>query len=294
MKILLIKLVLLMLISTAYTTSAQDATFAMSRKQWEKAIGLYTDLAKTNSTDQMIQLALASAYLANGEKDKSKAACETAFAAKPEGAYAYIAKGRILLLQNKEAEAEVEFAKASKSGRKDINALRTLAESFLYSNKPNLNRAETLLKAALGANSKDITTLLSLGYCFREMPNNGLAAQQYELVESLDAKNLIANYMLAKLYAENESELGRAEKHVLKYIELAVADPVKNKKDLTDGYHYLAYVHYKKHDTAKAKEWVEKALAIDPENNNLHELKTAIEGGESGAKLHLPVLLEKD
>jgi hypothetical protein len=75
-KTMLNKLVFLMLISTAYTTSAQDAAFAMSRKQREKAIGLYTDLAKANSKDQMIQLALASAYLANGEKNKSKAACE--------------------------------------------------------------------------------------------------------------------------------------------------------------------------------------------------------------------------
>jgi tetratricopeptide (TPR) repeat protein len=41
---------------------------------------------------------------------------------------------------------------------------------------------------------------MTLGYCYKEMPNGGLAAQQYEIAEGLDPKNPLIKFMLAKVY----------------------------------------------------------------------------------------------
>lgn len=196
-------LALLVSVQAASAQTHADGFTAMQLEQWDKAIDIYTALTKANPADQSAHLSLSSAYLASGNKDKSKSACEAAFNAKPEGALAFVANGRIMLLQNNGAEADKQFAKAAKSGRKDVSALRQIAESYLYAPpgvKPNLTRSEELLKAALDASSKDISTLMALGYCYKEMPNGGLAAQQYELAESMDQKNPLIKFMLAKVY----------------------------------------------------------------------------------------------
>lgn len=53
---------------------------------------------------------------------------------------------------------------------------------------------------ALDVSAKDFATLMSLGYCYKEMPNGGLAAQYYEYAEALEPKNPLAKLMLAKVY----------------------------------------------------------------------------------------------
>jgi tetratricopeptide (TPR) repeat protein len=180
-----------------------DAFQAMQLKQWDNAIEIYSSLIKANPADQTALLTMGNAYLAKGDKDKAKMAFDDAFKVKPEGAMALIANGRTLMLQNNMAEADKQFAKAAKSGKKDVNALRQIAESFLYAppgTKPNFTRSEELLKAALDVGNKDVTTIMTLGYCYKEMPNGGLAAQQYELAESLEPKNMFIKFMLAMVY----------------------------------------------------------------------------------------------
>ncbi|HNG90358.1 MAG TPA: hypothetical protein PK858_09140, partial [Saprospiraceae bacterium] len=85
----------------------------------------------------------------------------------------------------------------------DVAALRQIGESYLYTVpgvKPNFAKAEEGLKAALDAGNKDVTTIMTLGYCYKEIPNGGLAAQQYELAETLEPKNPLIKFMLAKVY----------------------------------------------------------------------------------------------
>jgi len=176
----------------------------MQLKQWDKAIDAYSSLVKANPTDQTALLTMGNAYLSKGDKDKARAAFDEAFKAKPEGALAFIANGRILMLQNNMAEADKQFGKAAKNGRKDVSALRQIAESFLYASpgnvRPNFTRSEELLKATLDVGNKDVTTLMTLGYCYKELPNGGLSAQQYELAESMDQKNPFIKFMIAKVY----------------------------------------------------------------------------------------------
>jgi lipopolysaccharide biosynthesis regulator YciM len=203
---LLSKVFVLTALVCANAATAQthaDGLTAMQFKDWDKAVNIYSALTKANPADQMAYLSLGSALISKGENDKAKAAYEAAFNAKPEGALAFIANGRIMLLQNNIAEADKQFAKAAKSGKKDVGALRQIGESYLYANpgvKPNFTRSEELLKAAVDVGSKDIPAIMTLGYCYKEMPNGGLAAQQYELAESIEQKNPLIKFMLAKVY----------------------------------------------------------------------------------------------
>ncbi|MBU6341956.1 MAG: tetratricopeptide repeat protein [Bacteroidetes bacterium] len=189
----------------AFAQTASEGLTAMQLEDWDKAISVYTALSKSNPADQQALLNLGNAFLAKGNKEEALKAFQGAYTAKPEGALAYIANGRVMLIQDNQTEADNQFKKAAKSGKKDVNALRLIGESYLFyiapgSKRANLTRAEELLKVANELNSKDYNTLMSLGYCYKEMPNGGLAAQNYEFAEQQEQSNPLPKLMLAKVY----------------------------------------------------------------------------------------------
>lgn len=201
-KALLIAAVVYAQIAAAQTN---DALTAMQLEDWDKAISLYSAQCKANPSDQNALLNLGNAYLAKGDKAEARKSFEAAFNAKAEGALAFVANGRIMLMQDNLTEADNQFKKAAKNGKKDINALRQIGESYLFYIPPgakhaNFTRTEELLKAAYESNTKDYNTLMSLGYCYKEMPNGGLAAQFYEYAEQQDPKNPLPKLMTAKVY----------------------------------------------------------------------------------------------
>jgi tetratricopeptide (TPR) repeat protein len=202
-KALLLATVLYTQLATAQTFT--DGLTAMQLEDWDKAISIYTALTKANATDQNALLNLGNAYLAKGNKEEARKIFESTFAVKPEGALAFIASGRVLLLADNQTEADNQFKKAAKNARKDVNALRQIGESYLFyvsagAKRPNLTRAEELLKVAYEMNTKDYNTLMSLGYCYKEMPNGGLAAQFYEYAEQQEQNNPLPKLMIAKVY----------------------------------------------------------------------------------------------
>lgn len=182
-----------------------DGLAAMQLKDWDKAIGTFSALTKADATDQNSWLSLSNAYLAIGDKDKALAAAKMAFEAKPEGALAFVANGRVLLMENKFADADKQFDKASRSARKDMNAWRQIGESYIFyiapgDKRPNFTRAEQYLKSALDVNSKDFQTLMSLAFTYKELGNGGPAAQYYEYAALVEPKNPLPLLMLGKVY----------------------------------------------------------------------------------------------
>lgn len=241
-----------------------DAFAAMQTENWDKAIEIYTALAKANPTDQTALLTLGNVWLSKGDKDKAKANFEAAFNAKPEGPLAFIANGRVLLLQNNMAEADKQFAKAAKSGKKDVAALRQIGESYLYTTpgvKPNFTRAEELLKAAVDAGSKDVTAIMTLGYCYKEMPNGGLAAQQYELAESLDQKNPLIKFMLAKVY-----KAAKLPDRFVTYCDKAIAVAPNYTLALRAKAEYFYYARKWEQATQSYKDLVAKGAEVTVED----------------------------
>ncbi|MBL7803951.1 MAG: tetratricopeptide repeat protein [Saprospiraceae bacterium] len=185
--------------------SYADGLAAVQLKEWDKAIGVFSALAQADAADQNARLSLGTAYMAKGQKEQALSAFKAAFDAKPEGALAHVATGRILLLDNKAADAEKSFEKATRTARKDMNAWRHVGESYWFyiapgDNRPNLTRAEQYLKGGLDVNSKDFQTLMSLGFTYKEIGNGGASATYYEQASLVEPKNPLPLLMLGRVY----------------------------------------------------------------------------------------------
>lgn len=226
MTTLLRKALLLAAFVYAQTAGAQtraDGLAAMQLEEWDKAISIYTALTKADPTDQDAYLTLANAYLAKGDMAKAQEITDAAFNAKSDAPLAFVANGKALQMKRDAAGASEQFKRAGTKYKKDINVHRQIGESYLYyipvgSKRPDLTRAVEMLTAAYNVNSKDVPTLMALGYAYKEQGNGGMAAQQYELAEQLDSKNPLPKLMLAKVY-----KAAKLPDKALTYFDKAIA-----------------------------------------------------------------------
>ena len=269
-----LKKIFVLFLAVAYASlgmsqTHSDGLAAMQMENWDKAIKIYSDLTQKDPADQVAWLTLGSAYLAKGDKNKAKETYDAAFNAKAEGALAMIATARILLLQNKQAEADAIFKKADKLAKKDIAAKRLIGESFLYmapdnGQRPNYTRAEEALKAAMEASSKDFPTLMALGYCYKEMPNGGLAAQHYEYAANVEPQNPLPVYMLAVVY-----KAAKLNDKFLVYIDKTLALNPKFTPALRSKAEFLYYNRQWEKATEAAKNLVNNGTDITLEDEML-------------------------
>lgn len=263
-------LLLAIVVGTGSSLPAQthvDGLAAMQLENWDKAIEVYTALTKKDATDEPAWLTLGSAYLAKGDVAKARASFDAAFNAKSEGPFAMIASGRILLLEKQAAKADEILKKAKKYGKKDIAIKRLIGESFLYDIpgvKPNFTRAEEELKEAMEFSSKDFPTLMSLGYCYKEMPNGGLAAQHYEFALNAEPQNALATFMLAKVYRS-----AKIPDKFLSYVDKAIALSPKFTEALRSKAEFLYFDKKWEQATEAAKALVNQGVEVTIEDEML-------------------------
>ncbi len=301
------KTFLLIAVVYAQVAAAQtraDGLAAMQLEEWDKAINIYTALTKADPTDQDAFLTLSNAYLGKGDKKKALEIAEAAFSAKPDDPMAFVANAKVLQLKDNTSAASEQFDRAAKKAKKSINALRQIGECFTYytppgSKRPDLTRAADLLKAAVEYNSKDVPSLMALGYAYKEQGNGGFAATNYEQAETLEPKNPLPKLMLAKVYkaakifdkfevyvnkaievAPNYSPALRAKAEYLFFAHRweeamkAYDNLVKNGTEVTiEDEMQLANCYYINHKCKECSELVEKILQKDPSKNYLRRLK---------------------
>lgn len=298
-------LVAIIFAQTAFGQSHAAGNEAMQLEDWDKAISVFSGLSKADPSDQSAFLSLGNAYLAKGDKEKAMANFKSAFEAKSDGPMAFVANGRVLLLQNNAAEADKQFAKAKKYAKKDMATWRQIGESYFYyiepgAKKPNLTRAEAYLKEALEVSSKDFALQMALGACYREMSSGGPAAQHYEYAEALEPKNPLPKLMLAKVYriakvpekpmlfynkaldvAPNFTPALRSKAEYLFFVQRKWEDATKAYKELVEKSNevkiedemQLANCYYITKDCKSCSDLVEKILKKDPSKNYLRRLQ---------------------
>jgi tetratricopeptide (TPR) repeat protein len=241
----------------------------MQLEDWDKAIEIYTALTKADPADQDAYLTLANAYIAKGDYTKAQEICETAFNAKTDVPMAFVALGKVLQLKRDAAGASEQFKRAANKGKKDINIHRQIGESYLHyipigSKRPDLTRAVEKLTEAHNMNSKDVPTLMALGYAYKEQGNGGLAANNYELAEQLEPKNPLPKLMLAKVY-----KAAKQPERALSYYDKAIAISPNYCPALREKATYLYYSRKWEAATQALKDLVNQCKEVKIEDEML-------------------------
>lgn len=232
--------------------TARDASDAFQLGRLDRATLIYRDLTKADPSNIDHWLQLGNLQLANGATDKALESFTKAVAIDPDNALAYVGNARIALLKGSGEEAAKLTGKAIKSAKsKNANLIRQAAESYFFGKTRNIKRAIEILDEANRANTKDIPTLLSLGWAWKEVPDGGKSVTYYGFANDLEKMNPIPLFRIGQVYWQSRN-MAKYEEFMLKTLEV---DPgfVPAARDLGDFY-------YRTYKVTKAKTMYDKFI----------------------------------
>jgi tetratricopeptide (TPR) repeat protein len=129
--------------------------------------------------------------------------------------------------------------------------------------------------AQFGGNSMDY---FYLGRSYYSTKNFVEADKTFQLFADKNPTSPDGHIWRAKSNSNIDTEMktGAAFPHYQKFIELAGGEPERNKRNLVEAYSYMAAYYANNKDMATAKQNLDKAIAIDPNDELVKELQKSI------------------
>ncbi len=205
--------------------------------------------------------------------------------AKPEDILAqdYEYAGRLSIAAGDTLQGLEHLRKAADSDSTKLNLYKEIAETY-YEGREYAKAAETY--AALEQKGGDLsaTDYFRQGMAYYFVEEFGKADSALANVNERASTHLTGWVWRARTNAkiDSTSSLGLARPFYEKVIELAMADPDANKRELTEANLYLGYHYYLKADQENSEKYLNQVLALDPEHATATALLQAIEAGQIG------------
>ncbi|MGI4833149.1 MAG: tetratricopeptide repeat protein [Janthinobacterium lividum] len=209
----------------------------------------------------------------------------------------YSYQSRILLQTNRAGEAMGILDKAI-AGTTD-----PAQKKDLLNDKVTALNAQKMYPEALAVQRQiatmpgsDLTDQYKVAVAFNRAKKFTQADSVYNIINT--AKPTFAPAYLARAQAnfglDPESNKGLAKPYYEKYIELAGPTPDKYKSGLVESYDYLGYYNLQKGDKPTATGYYEKALALDPADQNaVNAMKIIKAPARSAAPARRPAVTKK-
>lgn len=232
--------------------SVEDAQKHLYYQRYYSAVNSFQSILQEDPKNDEALYGLVKAYLLVDELQKAKEALQTAPEAVQDDAYYYVAKGELLMAENKAQEAAPLFEKAlDETKNKDAAVMLAIADAHNDAGSGNATYAVQLLKKAIERKSEDPAIFVALGDAYRKQNNSSEGYKAYR-----DALNLNANYAPA-LYNMGDIFLSQKNREMyLNYFDRAVkADP---------GYApalYRLYLYHFSYNPEKAMEYYTQYMA---------------------------------
>ena len=269
----------------------QYAFFLIMAKEYEKANAIFKEVLNDKNASPTAYKFYALSLLEQKKYDEAKNVFEKYFQiAKPEDIKAsdYAGYGKLLLEVKEDSLANEAFAKgiALDTANQEIE-VRELHAKTLYQRKKYAEAAqayEDLLKVKTQAEMPvSAYDMFYMGHSYYLNDQYHEADSAFTRLSELQPKSSLGYLYAAKARAQYDSTgaEGVAVPMYEKFVELALADPEKNKKELIDAYDYLGqFALHKstnqKEGLAKATEYFQKILKLDPNNERAKEFMDAV------------------
>ncbi len=249
------------------------AAFLYLSKDYKAAIEEIKTTQSTDSSIVVLYRILGFSYFETGDYANAKTAIDKFFVkAKAKGTpkvlsqdYEYRGKTLAKLNQDSLAIFDLKQALQEDSTRKELN----FEIGAAYFKTKKYDSAAVYFKRKIDSKIKvNINDYNYYGRTLYLQKNYVLADSAFATVCKMDS-----TYLAGWLWRGNtntkldpETDKGLAKPYYEKFVQLAVADKEKNKKDLMKACDYLGYYHFKNNNFACAKAYYLLLKEIDPEN----------------------------
>jgi tetratricopeptide (TPR) repeat protein len=253
------------------------ALLAFDFGNFKLAANAYSQLTRLRPYEPNYRSKLGETYSKLGEMDKAIEEYRTAIMLDESNleyhnalVYLYSAQGR-----NKEAIEECLFILKQNPNNHNYSANLMLLLAQLYFAEgeydESISVSESVLKSQGGGKKNIAGAYYRLGTVYKEKGNKSLSDVNFQksidiykaLLEENNKDTIDLNYDIATVY-DSMGDYNLAEKYLQRYIVL--------KPDSSDAYNYLGYMLVEQNKTLdKAVTFVEKAIAIDPNNGTFHD-----------------------
>jgi cytochrome c-type biogenesis protein CcmH/NrfG len=247
------------LLASATVSQAQDvnqAKKAIDAEQFESAKTILKTIIKTKPSNGRASFLLGNVYLVQNSADSAKIYFEKGLAGTEGAKLNYIGLGQLDLDNGKLAEAQANFALASKDAKKkDVEEFVFIGKAYMAANKPDYKNAIAVLSRAKINNPQDAQVLLELGNAFYGDKNQNEAYVAYR-----DAFQADPTLLRAKMQSGVLLKGAKAYTEAVKAFDNVIA----LNANYGPIYRELAETYYLwgRTEPAKGKEYIQKALGF--------------------------------
>ena len=203
--------------------STDEAKALIVHERYNSAKQMLHQLIKNNAGDEMAWYLLTQAYLKDDKLDAIRDSLQQAPADLVSSPMLQVAKGHILLKENKPAEAAAFFNNAlQQTKNKNAAVLAAVAQAQFDAEAGNAQYGVELVNKAIKRDKRNPALYNLLGDLYRKLVNGSESYRAYEQALAIDPNNAVARYNLGKIFvSQNNAE------YYLKYFKEAVeADPL--------------------------------------------------------------------
>jgi tetratricopeptide (TPR) repeat protein len=269
-------------------TQATYAAFLYLNKKYAEALTQIDEVLAKDPNNLTMNRLRAYTLFETGQNDQAVAAMDKYMKlAGPEKLITddYVYQGKILTKAGRSDEGIALIEKAIQADpSKAVDLQHDLAQAYLIKKDyPGAIRTYTaIMKSGKGTRADNIY----LGRAYEMNKQYAKADSLYGVVVTEKPDYLPGYQMRARANAnlDPESKQGLAKPHYEKYVELAKADPAKNKDGLTEAYKYLGYYYYQKGDKQASLPYWQQALALNPGDEQATTAINQIKGVKTAPK----------
>lgn len=237
-KTVLIFCVLLAGIFNVQAQTKADASSAIAKQDYRKAIDILNSFLAQNPKDGEAFYLLGTAYFENEDLTNAQSAFNRGIASQPKFGLNYAGLGRVLQQSDNTEEAKKNFEKALElTQSNNVEVLTQVADGYLaIDTKESLADAEKLLIKAKTLDSKNVFVYTSLGDLYLKRKVDELALNNYRKAIELDKTFLRGYLRVGQLYIKDKKYNEGAQ---------ALREALQIDPDFAPAYRELGELYYR-------------------------------------------------
>lgn len=228
---------------TLRAQSLEEGYRYINYERYGSAIHTFQQLIKADPNQEQAWFALVKSYALNKQEAKAIDTISSMPASVQSMPYGLVARGLVLLEQNRSAEAQALLEQAAATGKgRDAGVLWAVGDAYALATPGDAAKAVAYYQRAIDRDKKNPDLYVALGNAYRLLAQGSKAYEAYRQALSYNEKHAGALHQIGEIFlTQKNPDL------YLEYFRKAIeADPAYAPS------HYKLYVYEFTHDPAKA------------------------------------------